>query len=180
MKLGILIASARPNRVGSHVAQWVTEHVDPAWDLDLIDLGAVSLPNFDEAFSPKQGEPYAHDHTLTWSDRVSALDALVIVTPEYNGSIPGSLKTAVDYLHREWAELPVAVVGYGWGAGSGAIAEAERLLRFVGADVRGSVGLAFRQDLDVSGDLTVRPEQTAALGALLRSLESVAVAARQG
>lgn len=179
VKLGILIASARSNRVGTHVASWVTEHVDPSFDIDLIDLGAVALPNFDEEFSPKQGEPYAHAHTLAWSERVSGLDAIVVVTPEYNGSIPGALKTAVDYLHREWAELPVAVVSYGWREGAGAILEAERLLRFVGADVLGSVGLQFQADLGLEGALSVRPEKVEELEALLaRVRESVLVTAQ--
>lgn len=171
-KLGIIIASARPNRVGEHVARWVQEHVDAsAWSVDLIDMGVLALPAFDERFSPKQGEPYALEHSIAWSRRIEALDALVVVTPEYNGSIPGSLKTAVDFLHREWQQLPVLVVGYGWGAGAGAIAESERLMRFVGADVVATVGLAFGQDLDPAGAIGAREETDRALEKGLAALE---------
>lgn len=177
-KLGLIIASARPNRVGEHVARWVAQHVDPVeWTVDMIDLGQVALPAFDEQFSPKQPEPYALEHSIAWSARIEALDALVVVTPEYNGSIPGALKTAVDFLHREWQGLPVLVVGYGWGAGTGAIAESERLFGVVGADVVGSVGMAFRQDLDAAGVINAREETLGALTDGLTALERRAVAA---
>lgn len=176
-RIGILIASARPQRVGEHVARWIEQHVDTAaWTVDLIDLGRIALPAFDEQFSPKQGEPYAREHSLAWSARIEALDALVVVTPEYNGSIPGSLKTAVDFLHREWQHLPVLVVGYGWGAGAGAIAESERLFGFVGADVVGSVGLAFRADLQADGTIDAREQILRALDEGLTALEHRAAA----
>lgn len=170
-KLGIIVSSARPNRVGAHVSRWIAEAAARSWEIDLINLGEVALPYFDEPASPKQGKPYTTPHSRSWSERVRSLDAVVFVTPEYNGSYPGSLKNAVDYLYSEWADLPVAVVGYGWGGGSGAIADVERLMRRLQADLVGSVALTFRQDLDTEGNLFVGPERAAALQDALRTLD---------
>lgn len=54
-KLGILLSSARPNRVGEKVAQWVSASADGRFEIDLIDLREVALPSFDEPSSPKSG-----------------------------------------------------------------------------------------------------------------------------
>jgi len=174
-KLGILIASARPNRVGEHVAHWVHEtlaaQLPDRMDIDLIDLREVALPAFDETTSPKQGEPKATEHGKSWAERIGALDALIIVTPQYNGAYPGSLKTAIDWLYAEWNLLPTLLVGYGWGAAHEVLPMLETLMVRVGADVVGSLGLGFREDLSVEGELFVAENKTAALIEHLSLLE---------
>jgi NAD(P)H-dependent FMN reductase len=45
---------------------------------------------------------------------VADADGFVFVTPEYNRSIPASLKNAVDFLVVEWTEKPAAIVSYGY------------------------------------------------------------------
>ena len=113
-KLGILVSSARPNRVSDSVTQWVRESVPADVEIDLIDLAAEVLPAFDEPHAPKSGARPTTAHGQAWAERIDALDALVIVTPQYNGSYTGALKNAVDWLYTEWAELPTVIVGYGW------------------------------------------------------------------
>ena len=54
-KLGILLSSARPNRVGEKVAQWVSASADGRFEIDLIDLREVALPSFDEPSSAVPG-----------------------------------------------------------------------------------------------------------------------------
>ncbi|MCT1653971.1 NAD(P)H-dependent oxidoreductase [Brachybacterium muris] len=181
-KLGVLIASARPNRVGEHVARWVTDTVKERFgdaehraEVDLIDLADVTLPAFDGLTSPKADGTKTTDHARAWGGRIAALDALIIVTPEYNGSYPGALKNAIDYLYEEWSGLPVLMVGYGWGAGAGVLELLERLLTRIGADVMGSVGLAFPADLSLEGDVHVGEETTAALHERLEALEAKAL-----
>ncbi|MGO1228648.1 MAG: NAD(P)H-dependent oxidoreductase, partial [Brachybacterium sp.] len=93
-KLGIIVASARPNRVGDHVARWVRDAAPAGVVVDLIDLREVALPAFDGTSSPKAGLPKETDHSRSWGERIDALDALVILTPQYNGSYPGALKNA--------------------------------------------------------------------------------------
>ncbi|MGP9536830.1 NADPH-dependent FMN reductase [Brachybacterium sp. AOP43-C2-M15] len=175
-KLGIILASARPNRVGAHVAQWVRTHVPADVEVDLIDLRDVALPAFDEVTSPKQGEPKATAHGISWSERIEALDALVILTPQYNGAYPGSLKNAVDWLYAEWEQLPTLLVGYGWGAANEVLPMLETLMSRVGADVVGSIGLGFREDLSVEGEMFVAEEKTTLLREQLELLARKALA----
>lgn len=170
MKLGIIIASARPNRVGAHVARWVESVVDPTWEIDRIELGEVALPAFDEVASPKSGAEKNTPHARSWATRIGALDAAVIITPQYNGSYPGALKNAVDFLWAEWNDLPVALVGYSWGEAAEVLPLLETLMGRVGAEVVGSVGLGFREDLSVTGDLFVREDKTLRLGELVSAL----------
>lgn len=162
-KLGIILASARPNRVGEHVSRWVLDAVPTGVDVDLIDLREVALPAFDGTSSPKQGLPKETDHSRAWGERIDALDALVILTPQYNGSYPGQLKTAIDFLYEEWKDLPTVLVGYGWGSAGEVLPQLENLMTRLDADVVGSVGLGFREDLSVEGELFIAEEKTAAL-----------------
>src|SRR5690625_2428257 len=76
-KLGIILSSARPNRVGEPVSRWVRDHVPADVEIDLIDLRDVALPAFDGETSPKQGLPKTSAHSVSWSERIAALDALV-------------------------------------------------------------------------------------------------------
>ncbi len=71
----------------------------------------------DEPHHPKLAR-YAHEHTRAWSAVVDRADAVVLVFPEYNHSFPATVKNALDYLHREWADKAVGLVSYG-GASSG-------------------------------------------------------------
>lgn len=162
-KLGIILASARPNRVGEKIVGWVREAVPTGVDIDLTDLREVALPAFDETTSPKAGEPRTTDHANAWAERIGALDAVVILTPQYNGAYPGALKNAIDFLYAEWVDLPTLLVGYGWMSAAEVLPLLETLMKRVGADVIGSIGLGFREDLSVEGDLFIADEKTAAL-----------------
>ena len=175
-KLGIILSSARPNRVGEHVSRWVRDHVPADVEIDLIDLRDVALPAFDGETSPKQGLPKTSAHSVSWSERIAALDALVILTPQYNGSYPGNLKTAIDFLYEEWNELPTVLVGYGWSSAGEVLPLLETLMTRLGADVVGSVGLGFREDLSVEGELFVADEKASALRELLSTLSERSLA----
>lgn len=112
--LMILTASTRPGRQGPAFARWFAEltREHTAFDLDLADLLEIDLPFLDEPNHPRLRQ-YTQGHTKAWSARVSAADAFVFVTPEYNYGIPAPLKNAIDFLHHEWAHKPVGFVSYG-------------------------------------------------------------------
>jgi NAD(P)H-dependent FMN reductase len=114
MKLNIIIASTRPGRIGPKVANWVEtvarEH--GAFEPVLADLADFNLPVFDEPKHPRM-QDYVHDHTKKWSASVSAGDAFVIVTPEYNYFPPSSLINALTFLSKEWNYKPAGIVSYG-------------------------------------------------------------------
>ncbi|WP_193106820.1 NADPH-dependent FMN reductase [Brachybacterium sp. FME24] len=170
-KLGILISSARPNRVGEKVARWVADAASDQFEIDLIDLREIALPSFDEPESPKSGADKTTDHGRTWGERIGALDAVVILTPQYNGSYPGALKNAIDFLYAEWRGLPTALIGYGWGAASEVLPQLEALMVRLDADVIAGIGLGFREDLSVEGELFVTQEKSAALRDALVAIE---------
>lgn len=113
-RLGVIIASTRPGRVGLPFAEWFVPVAvaHGGFEVDVLDLAEIGLPFLDEPRHPRLRE-YEHAHTRAWSERVDTLDAFVVVTPEYNYGMPAPLKNALDFLHHEWAHKPVAFVSYG-------------------------------------------------------------------
>ena len=128
--LMVIVASTRSARVGHTVADWVADTARTRGDftVDVADLQEIALPFFDEAHPPMMGK-YEQPHTLAWAKRAAAADAFVIVSPEYNGSYPGVLKNALDYLHAEWNGKRAAVVGYGAYPESRMIGQLDYVLR---------------------------------------------------
>lgn len=115
LKLGIIVASIRPGRVGDKVAAWIAgaARQHGGFQTDLIDLAGLDLPaNTKEPKHPATGE-YLHDYTKNWSARVAACQAFVIVTPEYNHGYPAALKNALDLVNKEWWYKPVGFASYG-------------------------------------------------------------------
>lgn len=118
LNLHVVFASTRPGRVGLPVANWITElsKKHGGFAVTLVDLQAVNLPLFDESRHPRL-QQYEHEHTKRWSAIVSAADAFVFVTPEYNYSAPPALINAFDFLYKEWSYKPCAFVSYGGASG---------------------------------------------------------------
>jgi NAD(P)H-dependent FMN reductase len=112
--LQIVAASTRPGRKGVAVARWCEQAAQQhgGFAVELVDLAEVGLPVFDEPNHPRM-QQYLHQHTRDWSETVGRADAFVFVTPEYNHSLPGSLKNALDYLSLEWADKAAGIVSYG-------------------------------------------------------------------
>jgi NAD(P)H-dependent FMN reductase len=114
-KLGIIVASTRPGRVGLPVAQWYEGEARAHGgftEIDLIDLAEVGLPFMDEPNHPRLAQ-YTHQHTRDWSARIAGVDAFVFVMPEYNYGYNAELKNAIDFLHHEWQYKPVGFTSYG-------------------------------------------------------------------
>jgi NAD(P)H-dependent FMN reductase len=78
---------------------------------ELGDIADFGLPVFDEPRHPSL-QQYEHEHTKRWSASVSAADAFVFVTPEYNfGPTPARLN-ALNYVYKEWNYKPAGFVSY--------------------------------------------------------------------
>ncbi|AYG02510.1 NADPH-dependent FMN reductase [Gryllotalpicola protaetiae] len=110
----VIVASVRPTRIGGAVAEWVLEHATQrsGFEVEVADLRELDLPIMNEPHHPRLKQ-YEYEHTRQWSAIVDDADGFIIVTPEYNHSIPGALKNAMDYLLQEWRGKPVGVVSYG-------------------------------------------------------------------
>jgi NAD(P)H-dependent FMN reductase len=107
LRLVIVIASIRRGRFGPVPARWLSDEIGRGgrFEVDVIDLAEARLPEV--AGDPA---PPAVRDLAPW---LAAADAFVVVTPEYNGSFPGPLKTAVDWFRDEWRRKPVGFVCYG-------------------------------------------------------------------
>jgi len=156
-KIGIIIGSTRPGRIGPQVAEYVknildkdtSEGVKP--ELSLVDIVEFKLPTFDEAILPAmvpaQGQ-FAHEHSKKWNAEIAKYDGYVFVTAEWNFSLPGATKNAIDYLYNSWIGKPVFIVSYGIKGGVNAsealkgvlegmhlhVVETRTALEFPGAD----------------------------------------------
>lgn len=155
-RIAIIIGSTRPDRLGPAVAQWVLDLAEQRGDADyeLVDLADFDLPHLDEPQPASSGQ-YTRPHTLRLAETVAAFDGFVFVTPEYNHSFPGVLKTAIDLVYAEWHHKAAGFVGYG---ADGGIRAVEQLRGVMGmllvADVRAQVALSLYDDF---ADF-VRPE----------------------
>lgn len=113
-KLHVVIASTRPGRVGPAVARWFSEFAasNSQFDVKLVDLAEFNLPMYDEPHHPVM-QKYERPHTRAWSASVSAADAFVFVTPEYNYNPTPALVNALNYVYREWNYKACGFVSYG-------------------------------------------------------------------
>lgn len=125
MKLGIIIGSVRQGRVSDKVAQWIYNAAakQPGVNAEIIDLLEYKLPFFDEAISPQYNAERTTEGDVTrWLNVLSEQDAFIIVTPEYNRSIAGVLKNALDFIAYEMSNKPVAIATHGATGGAQAVA----------------------------------------------------------
>ena len=77
--------------------------------IEIFELDGIPPFNQDE-------EEHPAERVVKFKERIRAADAILMVTPEYNYSVPGVLKNAIDYASRPygdsaWAGKPVAVMG---------------------------------------------------------------------
>lgn len=114
LKIAVIVGTTRDSRFGIHPAQWIFEQARLRDDLDveLVDIKSFDLPLFNEvasnAWAPSQ-DPKA----VAWQKKVGEFDGYIFVTAEYNHSISGALKNALDQAYTEWNRKAAAIVGYG-------------------------------------------------------------------
>jgi NAD(P)H-dependent FMN reductase len=123
LKIAVIVGSTRPGRNGKAVADWVmTQAADrPNARYELVDLADHPLPMLDEPVPAAVSDQYVNDHTKSWAAVIAEYDGFVFVTPEYNHSLPGALKNAIDYLYAEWNNKAAAFVSYGTVGGARAV-----------------------------------------------------------
>lgn len=132
--VGIMVGSTRAESFNRKLAAEVQRVAPGSW---VPVAGIEHLPFFSEEL-----EGSVPESVTALRATVTGLDALLIVTPEYNAGMPGMVKNAIDWLSRPRSDaalagLPVAVIGASPspGGAAGAIGEAHRVLRRAGADV---------------------------------------------
>ena len=92
-------------------------------DLEFSEIPIDNLP----LYSPDYDDDYPPEATAL-KDAIRGSDAVLFVTPEYNRSIPGGLKNAIDWASRPWGQnafyhIPAAVIGASIGQIGTAVAQ---------------------------------------------------------
>jgi NAD(P)H-dependent FMN reductase len=125
-KLQIIIGSTRPTRAADRVTPWVIERASAhgAFDVEVLDLRDWPLPMFAEhmgTIGDFNDPTYSDPIVKRWNQKIKEADAYLVVTPEYNHSIPGVLKNAIDSVWVSFAfrNKPLVAVGYSGGIAGG-------------------------------------------------------------
>jgi NAD(P)H-dependent FMN reductase len=143
MKIGIIIGSTREGNIGKEVGEWVFEQSKTRKDADyqLIEVSKFRLPMLGES-NEKIG-------IEQWNQTISALDGFVFVAAEYNHSITGSLKNALDLAFDPWMNKAAGIVSYGYAGGARAAEHLRGILGALGvADVQQHVLINLNSDFD--------------------------------
>lgn len=119
-RIGIIISTTREGRFGDTPARWILDTASRRDDLDfeIVDLRDYPLPLYGETSSPSPGPDDVVDR---WSEKMAGLDGFLFVTAEYNHSVPGVLKNALDHVYPECNRKPAAFAGYGGVGGARAV-----------------------------------------------------------
>jgi NAD(P)H-dependent FMN reductase len=132
-RIALIVGSTRPTRFADKPAQWMLKQAQARDDLEveLVDLRDHPLPFFDEMAS-NMWMPSKNPQALRWQETVGRFDGYIFVVAEYNRSITGVLKNALDQAYKEWNRKPFTAIGYG---GTGA-ARAIEHLRLIGIELQ--------------------------------------------
>ncbi|MFD1849427.1 NADPH-dependent FMN reductase [Oceanobacillus bengalensis] len=118
-KVGIVVGSLRKEAFSKQIADNVAGLFPSGYETEFVEIG--NLPLFNQDFEGDLGTPAEY---TTFRNTVKGLDAFLFVTPEYNRSIPGVLKNALDvgsrpYGESVWNGKPAAIISQSPGAISG-------------------------------------------------------------
>ena len=148
LNIGIILGSTRQGRVSPQVGEWVKGIADKRGDAEyeIVDIADFNLPF---VFTTSGDEP----GLKSWSQKLSNLDGFVFIVAEYNHSITGALKNALDSARDEWNNKAAGIVSYGSTGGARA---AEHLRGIFGelqiADVRVHPTLSLFTDFENGTD----------------------------
>lgn len=112
--VAVIVGSLRQGSFNRQVARALAELAPASLKLEIVEIGHLPLYNQDSDENPPEV-------FTEFRNRIKAADALLFVTPEYNRSMPGVLKNALDvasrpYGHSAWDGKPGAVVSASIGA----------------------------------------------------------------
>jgi NAD(P)H-dependent FMN reductase len=126
LKIKVVLGSVRQERNADKVWVWLEKQLAEfgKFDIELLDLKQINLPLFNESSSPAQGLPHETEAARNWSAKMAEADGYIIVTPEYDHTLPGALRNAFDYLANEWNKKAVGIVSYGAAGGGARASEA--------------------------------------------------------
>ncbi len=122
-KVGVFVGSLSRESINRQLARALVKLAGAGGGLTLTEIPIGQLPLYNRDFD----DDYPAE-APAFKAAVEQVDALMFVTPEYNRSIPGALKNAIDWGSRPWgknsfAHKPSAVIGTSPGAIGTAVAQ---------------------------------------------------------
>ncbi|MGG0655054.1 NADPH-dependent FMN reductase [Rummeliibacillus pycnus] len=93
MNVVAIVGSIRKDSYNKKLAEFVKKYNTDKFDMEILTLNDLPMYNQDNENNPSQS-------VVDFKAKVKAADAVLWVTPEYNGSIPGVLGNAIDWLSR--------------------------------------------------------------------------------
>lgn len=115
----IVSSSVRTGRNSHRAAIYLEKYLNTQDGLSakILDLDEYNFPVFDERLRFQKNPS---KEMLEVSGKIKDASGVILVTPEYNGGYPASLKNFIDLLYDEWYHKPVAIVSASSGAFGGA------------------------------------------------------------
>jgi len=112
--VAVVVGSLRKDSLNRKMAKALVAQAPVALALEIVEIGALPLYNQDDDAAP----PAA---SVAFKKAIEAADAVLFVTPEYNRSVPGVLKNAIDvgsrpYGKSAWKGKPAAIISVSPGA----------------------------------------------------------------
>lgn len=117
-KIVVLSSSVRIGRKSDRVASFFMKYIkdNNIGEPVLVDLHEIDFPLFHERLKFLKDPP---QKLVDFSEAIKSADGIVLVSPEYNGGYPSSLKNAIDALEPEWKRKPIAIATVSAGAFGG-------------------------------------------------------------
>lgn len=160
-KIGVVVGSLRKESYARKIAENVVKLFPEDYEIEFLEIG--NLPLYNEEYDGNSPEEYE-----SFREVVRTVDAVLFVTPEYNRSVPGVLKNALDvgsrpYGESVWDSKPAGIISHSISnlSGFGANHHLRQSLTFLNMPVvqQPEVYLANSQDLvDDNGE--IKDEQT--------------------
>ncbi|MFC6288380.1 NADPH-dependent FMN reductase [Nocardioides sp. GCM10027113] len=165
----VLVGSLRADSLNRRIAETLRDRAPEGTDVEILD-GLDRVPFYNEDLDGDQPPASA----VALRESVAAADRVLVVTPEYNGTMPAVLNNAIDWLSRPYGAgalvgKPLAVIGatptpYG---GKWAHEDTRRSARIAGANVVEEVVVS---QSALEGDILADDEVLARLVGALRDL----------
>lgn len=153
----LLSGSSRPNSAGENIVPIIKDSVESHQDfsMEYIDVRKLDLPFFDQSVSPSSEDFIPqHESAKNWLSKLSSCAGVILLSPEYNGSLSAIQKNAIDWAYKEWFEKPVSLVGYGWSGAKRAQDNARVVLSNVKAKVMPiTANLSFTKQIAPDGKI---------------------------
>jgi NAD(P)H-dependent FMN reductase len=168
LNIGIILGSTREGRVSPQVGEWLKGIADGRENVnyEIVDIAEYNLPFLGTTDGTEPG-------IAAWNGKLASLDGFVFIVQEYNHSITGALKNAIDFAREAWYNKAAGIVSYGSTGGARAAEHLRGILAEVKvADVRTHPTLSLFTDFENGSEFKPQELHFTNVNAMLDEVES--------